>query len=76
MEMVETQNHNPTTMGVRYNNLKCEVREELWLSRNAECFATFAATLNALGQLTRNRLLALLSTQFFAASSPAFSASS
>ena len=80
MEMVETQNQNPTIMGIRYNNPRlfesCEVREELWLSRKAECFATFAATLNALAQLTRNRLLALLSTQFFAASSPAFSASS
>jgi hypothetical protein len=39
-------------------------------------FAKFASILNAPGQLTRNRLLALLSTQFFAASSPAFSASS
>ena len=44
--------------------------------RNAEGFAKLASTLNAPCQLTRNRLLALLSTQFFAASTPAFSASS
>jgi hypothetical protein len=45
-------------------------------SRIAEGFAKYTSTLNAPRQLTRNRLLALLSTQFFAASSPAFSASS
>ena len=38
--------------------------------------AKFAPILNTPHQLTRNGLLALLSTQFFAASSPAFSASS
>jgi hypothetical protein len=80
MEMVETQNQNPTTMRVRYNNpgyLKiCEVGEELWRSRNAEWLRQICVDPERAPQLTRNRLLTLLSTQFFAASSPAFSASS
>ena len=79
MEMVETQTRTQPLWGPLQQSPLfeiCEVGEDYGAVEMPNGFAKFASTLNAARQLTRNRLLALLSTQFFAASSPAFSASS
>jgi hypothetical protein len=49
MEMVETQNQNPTTMGVGYNNpgcFNCEVGEDYGAVEMPNGLAKFASILN------------------------------